>query len=267
MAEATQTELAGNRARIVVHHWSPAEATFVVLLAHGISEHARRYDHVADALVDAGAAIYAPDHMGHGLSDGERSLVDVETHVDDLAAVEAQARAEHPGLPVVVIGHSLGGVIATRLVQRDASRYAALVLSAPVVGGNPELLGLLALDPIPEIPLDPMMLSRDPAVGEKYAADELVYSGPLKRGSLESVKAAVEDIAAGPGFGALPTLWLHGENDPLAPYAVTKEALVHLRGDTFEEKMYPGAMHEIFNETNRQEVIGDAVAFIKREVG
>ena len=267
MAEATQTELAGSRGRILVHRWSAAEPTVTVLLVHGLSEHARRYDHVADALVEAGATVFAPDHMGHGLSDGERSLVDVETHVDDLAAVEALARAEHPGLPVVVIGHSLGGVIATRLVQRDSSSYNALVLSGPVVGGNPQMLDLLALDPIPEIPLDPTTLSRDPTVGERYAADELVYSGPIKRGTLESIKAAVENIAEGPGFGALPTLWLHGENDPLAPYDVTSDAVVHLRGETFEEKMYPGAMHEIFNETNRDEVIGDAVAFIKRHVG
>jgi alpha-beta hydrolase superfamily lysophospholipase len=266
MAEATQTQLAGKRARIVVHQWSAEEPRFVVLLAHGLSEHARRYDHVADALVGAGAVVYAPDHMGHGLSEGEPSLVDVETHVDDLAAVEAEARAAHAGLPVVVIGHSLGGVIATRLVQRDPSRYAALVLSGPVIGGNPEMLELLALDPIPEIPLDPMALSRDPTVGERYAADKLVYSGPLRRGTLESIKAAVEDIAAGPGFGSLPTLWLHGEKDPLAPYGVTREAMIRLRGENFEEKMYPGAMHEIFNETNRDEVIGDAMAFIEGQV-
>jgi alpha-beta hydrolase superfamily lysophospholipase len=120
---------------------------------------------------------------------------------------------------------------------------------------------LLGMDPIPDIPLDPATLSRDRAVGEAYAADELVYHGPLHRTTLETIFAAVEAIGSGPKL-ELPTLWLHGEEDALAPYEVTKEAMRRIRTEQVLEKSYPGAMHEIFNETNQEEVLVDALAFI-----
>jgi alpha-beta hydrolase superfamily lysophospholipase len=249
-----------------VHSWGNPDAHYVALIAHGIGEHARRYDHVADALVADGAAVYAPDHYGHGHSAGERALVaDIEAYVDDLHLVAQRATAEHPDLPVVLIGHSLGGVIATRYAQRHMHELAALVLSGPVIGGNPGFEPLLAMDPMPDIPIDLAALSRDPAVGEAYAADPLIYHGPLHRESLQTIFDAVQTIAQGPKF-ELPTLWIHGELDPLAPYAATREAVDRLRTDQVSEKMYPGAMHEIFNETNQDEVIADVIAFIDAHV-
>lgn len=261
---ATDEVLSASHGEYHLHTWSHPEARYVVLLAHGLGEHARRYDHVAEALVADGAAVYAPDHYGHGRSAGERALVeDVEVYVDDLHLVAGRAAAAHPGLPVVLIGHSLGGVIATRYAQRYMDELAALVLSAPVIGGNPAFEPLLAMDPMPEIPLDPAALSRDAAVGEAYAADPLVYHGPLLRGTLEGIFNAVQTIASGPAL-ALPTLWIHGELDPLAPYGATREAVARLRTDRLAEKQYPGALHEIFNETNQDEVIADTIAFIDR---
>ena len=176
-----------------------------------------------------------------------------------------RATAEHPDLPVVLIGHSLGGVIATRYAQRHMHELAALVLSGPVIGGNPGFEPLLAMDPMPDIPIDLAALSRDPAVGEAYAADPLIYHGPLHRESLQTIFDAVSTIAQGPKF-ELPTLWIHGELDPLAPYPATREAVDRLRTDQVAEKMYPGAMHEIFNETNQDEVIADVIAFIDAHV-
>ena len=155
---------------------------FITLLAHGYGEHAGRYEHVAAMLVGLGAVVYAPDHLGHGRSSGERALVDdIETLVTDLHAVADRARADHPGLPVVLVGHSMGGLIAARFAQRYLDELAALVLSGPVVGGNPAFEMLLEMDPIPDIPIDPAILSRDPAVGAAYAADPLVYHGPFHK--------------------------------------------------------------------------------------
>jgi alpha-beta hydrolase superfamily lysophospholipase len=164
-----------------------------------------------------------------------------------------------------VIGHSLGGIIATRYVQTQ-ERPAALVLSGPVVGGNPAIAGLMEMDPIPDVPIDPSVLSRDPAVGEAYMADELVYHGGFDPRTLVGIFAAVAAIAEGPSFGELPVLWLHGEEDALAPYDATRAAMDHLRGPGTEEKVYPEARHEIFNETNQDEVIGDVEAFLSRVI-
>src|SRR4051812_8114095 len=135
---ASDFDIAGTRGRIVVHRWAVDEPRYVALLSHGYGEHARRYDHVAARLNADGAAVYAPDHHGHGLSDGERALAeDLEGAVDDLHLVADRAAADSPGLPTALIGHSMGGLIATRYAQRHGDELAALVLSGPAVGGNP----------------------------------------------------------------------------------------------------------------------------------
>ena len=262
-----ELRIAGTRGTIVVHAWEQPEPRYVALIAHGYGEHARRYEHVAAALVGDGAVVYAPDHHGHGLSDGERALVDdLDLGVDDLRLIALQAGADHPGLPVVLIGHSMGGLIATRYGQRFGDELTALVLSGPAVGANPDLLALAGMDPIPDVPIDPDVLSRDPAVGRAYAGDPLVYHGPFRRETLLGLGAAIEAVAAGPTLGALPTFWIHGQEDQLVPLEATRPAIEAIRGEVFEEKIYPGARHEVFNETNADDVLADVLAFIGRHL-
>jgi alpha-beta hydrolase superfamily lysophospholipase len=263
----TESELDGARGRIVVHEWRGEDPRFVLLLSHGYGEHAGRYDHVARRLVAEGAVVYAPDHLGHGRSEGERAhCEDGEDFTTDLHKVAERARAEHPGLPVVLLGHSMGGLIATRYAQRHPGELDALVLSGPAIGGAPQLEMLLTLDPIPEIPIDPAILSRDPAVGQAYADDPLVYHGGFKRSTLQALVNGVQATAEGPGLGDVPTLWIHGEEDQLVPLAATRPAVERIKGSRFEEKVYPGARHEVFNETNRDEVLDDVVEFIHRSL-
>jgi WS/DGAT/MGAT family acyltransferase len=265
MTELTESQLTGRRGRIAVSQWRGEEPRYIALIAHGYGEHIGRYDHVARRLVDDGAIVYGPDHIGHGKSEGDRVLVEkVDDVVSDLRSVAQQAQAEHPDLPLVLIGHSMGGIIATRYAQRYPGELAALVLSAPVIGGNPGFEALLAMDPIPEVPIDPETLSRDPAVGEAYAADPLVWHGAFKRETLEAMFRAIEQIAQGPALGSLPTLWIHGEEDQLAPLELSREAVNRIRGDRLEERVYEGARHEIFNEINNDEVLGDVTAFLER---
>jgi alpha-beta hydrolase superfamily lysophospholipase len=260
-------EIEGARGALAVHHWANGGADYVVLLAHGLGEHAGRYRHVAERLVADGAEVYAPDHYGHGRSAGERALVDdLATMVDDLHRVAERAAAEHPGAPTVLIGHSMGGVIAARYAQVHGGELSALVLSGPPLGGNPAFEALLEMDPIPDIPIDPSILSRDPAVGEAYAADPLVYHGPLTLATLQGIFAGVEAVAQGGSLG-MPTLWIHGEEDALAPLEPARAAVESIRGASFEGKVYPQARHEIFNETNQDEVIADVVGFLARSLG
>jgi alpha-beta hydrolase superfamily lysophospholipase len=261
----TSWDLEGARGRVTVHDWINDAARYVVALAHGLGEHARRYDHVADHLVRHGAEVAAPDHRGHGRSEGEPGLLDdVESLVTDFAAVVDELTSRRPELPLVVIGHSMGGLVATRYVQRHPGTARALVLSGPVIGGNDALLGLLELAEMPEVPIDPAVLSRDPAVGRAYAEDPLVYHGSLRRGTLVGLRDSVEAVARGGDLGATPTLWLHGAADELVPVAETRRAFEVVGGDDLEEIHYPGARHEVFNETNRDEVLADVTAFIDR---
>jgi alpha-beta hydrolase superfamily lysophospholipase len=262
-----EIQIEGRRMPITAYRWDAESPGHIVVLAHGYAEHARRYDHVAEALADNGGVVYAADYPGHGQTGGERAVV---TDIDDLAAdtdaVVKTAKGDWPELPVVMLGHSMGGITATRYAQSHGSELTALVLTGPAIGGNPDLLGMVALPEIPEVPIDPSWLSRDPEVGRAYVEDPLVYSGPFKRPTLEMFVAAVQQVSHGGSLGDLPTLWLHGENDPLAPLGPAREAIDRVRGSAMQEKVYPGAMHEILNETNRDEVIGDVVNFIATAV-
>jgi alpha-beta hydrolase superfamily lysophospholipase len=262
----TDLEIDGKQGRLVVRRRDPEGAPRrVVLVAHGYGEHSGRYAHVLDRLAGDGAVVYAPDHLGHGRSEGEPVLItDVEDVVDDLDQVRRTARNEHPDLPIVMLGHSMGGLLATRYAQRLPDVLTGLVITGPVVGGSPGLFGLLEYDPIPDVPIDPAILSRDPAVGEAYAADPLVWHGPFKRATLEAFVASVEEIANGPGFGALPVLWVHGEEDQLVPLDATRPVVEKLQGTDHTTRIEPGARHEVLNETNRDDILDDVSAFIGR---
>jgi alpha-beta hydrolase superfamily lysophospholipase len=258
-------DFSGVRERITVREWAAERPSHVVLLAHGYGEHIARYEYAADLLVSDGAAVYGPDHIGHGRSDGSRVLIsDFDEVVTDLEAVAERARTAHPDVPVVLIGHSMGGMIAARYAQRYGSGLAALVLSGPVLGQWGPIKALLELEEIPDIPIDPATLSRDLSVGEAYASDPLVWHGPFKRQTVEAFDRILTTIATGGRLGALPTLWVHGEEDELVPLSATRGGIEQIRGTDLTEIVYSGARHEVFNETNRDEVLGDVRAFIGR---
>jgi alpha-beta hydrolase superfamily lysophospholipase len=266
--QSRESPFQGTGGTIVVRSWPNPSARYVALLAHGYGEHIGRYTYVADVLVRHGAAVYGPDHAGHGKSAGERVLVaDFDDIVADLHAVEEQARAAYPGLPVVLIGHSMGGMIAARYAQRHGAGLTALVMSAPVLGPWVAIKALLELEEIPDIPIDVRTLSRDPEVGKIYDADPLVWHGPFKRTTVEAFDRALAAIADGGRLGALPTLWLHGTGDQLVPLADTRIGVERIRGDDFTEVIYPDARHEIFNEINKDEVFAAVTAFIDRALG
>lgn len=270
MTQLREWSFAGTGGTIVARSWSDPSAspTHVALLSHGYGEHIGRYEHVADALIAHGAVVYGIDHLGHGKSDGEPVLVpDFEGVVTDLHTLDLAARDAWPGLPVVLIGHSMGGMIAARYGQLYGDSLTALVLSGPVIGEWEAAKQLLAMDEIPDVPLDIGTLSRDPSVGEQYSADPLVWHGPFKRTTLEAMQREVDSIAAGPDLGSLPTLWIHGEDDQLVPIEGARVGIEHLRGTRFSQHTYPAARHEVFNETNSGEVLDDVTGFLDNSLG
>ncbi|MDA3648190.1 lysophospholipase [Saccharopolyspora indica] len=265
MIESTDREITGRHGNLVVREWAATNPGWIALIAHGYGEHSGRYQWVAEQLVGARAQVYAPDHLGHGRSDGERvRFTDAESIVADLETLRQQIAAEHPGLPIVLIGHSMGGMLAARYAQEHQEHLAAVVLSAPVLG-TWHVLDLLEHDEIPDTPIDPETLSRDPEVGAAYLADPLVWHGPFKRPTLRAIDSCLLAINDGPALER-PTLWVHGEDDELVPEADTRTGIDRIRGDEFHEHIYPGGRHELFNETNKDEVMSDVLTFIGREL-
>ena len=261
MTDVREHDLGG----IAVTEWPHPEPRYLALVVHGYGEHAGRYDELAGVLAGHGAAVYGPDHVGHGRSAGERVVIeDFEDVVTDVHRVAGLARTAHSGLPLVMVGHSMGGLIAARYAQRYGSELSALVLSGPVIGGW-ELPGrLLALDEIPDTPISPAALSRDPAVGAAYAADPLVWHGPMKRPTLKAFTRTLEAVDEAGDVGPLPLLWLHGDEDRLVPLPGSRVGVERLSGGRLTERIFTGARHEVFNETNRAEVFAELIRFLDR---
>ncbi|MDN3257568.1 alpha/beta hydrolase [Streptomyces sp. MA25(2023)] len=263
MTEALEHDVAGTRGRLTAREWPAERPAYVALLVHGYGEHIGRYEEVAGVLTRHGAAVYGVDHVGHGRSDGERVLIeDFEDVVTDVHTVAERARAGHPDLPVVMVGHSMGGLIASRYAQRHPGELTALVLSGPVIGDWELPRTLLALEEIPDTPISPSAFSRDPAVGAAYAADPLVWHGPMKRPTAQAFVRTLDTVAKGGDVGPLPLLWVHGDDDRLVPLPGSRTGVEALSGGDLTERIYPGARHELFNETNREEVFADVTRFL-----
>jgi len=188
-------------------------------------------------------------------------IEDFEEVVTDVHAVARRLREEHPGLPLVVIGHSMGGLIAARYAQRYGESLAALVLSAPVIGDWELPRRLLALDEIPRTPVSPAALSRDRAVGAAYAADPLVWHGPMKRPTVEAFAHTLDTAAEEGATGPLPLLWLH-DDDRLVPLPGSRVGVERLSGGRHTERVFPGARHEVFNETCKAEAFETLTRFL-----
>lgn len=270
MAESREYVLTGTRGTIAVREWRRPARTeqpprYLALLSHGYAEHTGRYEELAGVLVAHGATVLGPDHQGHGRSAGEQAvIVDFEDVVTDLHTVAAVARTARPDVPVVLIGHSAGGLIAARFAQRYGDELAALVLSAPVLGDWYLPGRLLTLDEIPDRSINPAALSRDPAVRAAYAADPLVWHGPMKRPTLEAFVRTLETVAESGDVGPLPLLWLHGDDDRLVPLAASRVGVEELRGTDWTERIFPGARHDVFLDTDKAAAFAELTAFVDR---
>jgi len=212
--------------------WTGEQPTrAVVVIAHGLCEHGGRYGNVVDSIVPNGYAVVAPDHRGHGRSGGERALIeDVEAATADLGTVIDQARADHPGAPVFLLGHGMGGALGIALRHP----LDGLILSAPM------------LTPPRPSPVDATALSRDPEVVSAFENDPLVHHGPIPDGTVSALSA---EIAA---FDAkqltLPFLLMHGYADRVADPEKSRAFHAAAGSDDKILVFWAGLFHEIFNE-------------------
>lgn len=289
-----------------VHRWlPPGRPRAVVQVAHGMVEHAGRYAHLGERLADEGYAVYAADHRGHGrTAAGPEDLGHLEPGhgfadvVDDLVALTAHVEREHPGVPVVLLGHSMGSFLARAYAARYGDRLAGLVLSG--TAGDPGLLGAVGVRlaglearvrgprtrsrlmealtlgpnnrPFRPNRTDFDWLSRDEAQVDAYVADEL-SGGHATTGFYQELLTGLRWVSL-PATAALvpPDLPLHvvsGEVDPVGgASAVAEVADLYRRAGVRDvtTRVWPGARHEILNETNRDEVEDDLVAWLDQHV-
>jgi alpha-beta hydrolase superfamily lysophospholipase len=262
----------GAGARLHAHCWPVERPRGAVLLVHGYAEHLGRYEHVAARLNAAGLAVYALDHWGHGQSDGEGGFVPAfGAFTAGVEALLARVKAELPGVPRVLIGHSMGGLIAVHHLLGHQQDYACAVLSGPAIAASEppsavmifvsRLLSRLA-PRLGVLALDADGVSRDPAVVAAYKADPLVYSGKMSARLAKEMFEAMGAAQAGAGQISLPLLMLHGEADRLT--APEGSRLLDRTVASTDKRLaiFPGLYHEIFNEPEQGAVLDEMVSWI-----
>jgi alpha-beta hydrolase superfamily lysophospholipase len=263
--------------RIVYDVWTPeAPPRAVVVLSHGLGEYARRYDHVAQCFGDAGLVTYALDHRGHGRSGGKRMLVrDISEYTADFDTLVGIATREHHGLKCIVLGHSMGGGIVFAYGVERPDNYDMMVLSGPAVAAQElvsplmlvaaKVLGVL----VPGLPvqeLDVEAISRDPAVVAAYNDDPLVYHGKVPAGVGRALLQVGETMPQRAPALTAPLLVVHGSEDRLIPVDGSRRLVECVGSTDVELKVYPGLYHEVFNEPERAQVLGDVVSWISKRL-
>ncbi len=259
--------------RIFHQSWLPdGEPQAVVLLVHGLGEHSGRYAHVAEALVGAGLAVHALDHRGHGRSDGKRAFVrSYDELADDLMMFRRHVEAQHPGRPLIVLGHSMGGNLAVDHVIEHQDGVAGLVLSGPALKIGDDfspvqlrifkLLGKVAPGLKPQ-GLDAEAISRDPDVVAAYRADPLVYTGKIPAGIGAALISRMETFPDRYARLRLPILIMHGTADRLTDVGGSRALAATATEADVTAHYYEGLYHEVFNEPERERVIADLLAWV-----
>ncbi len=263
--------------RIVYDVWTPdTPPRALVVLSHGLGEYARRYDHVAQCFGEAGLVTYALDHRGHGRSGGKRMLVrDISEYTADFDTLVGIATREHHGLKCIVLGHSMGGGIVFAYGVERPDNYDMMVLSAPAVAAQDlvsplmvvaaKVLGVLAPG-LPVQELDVEAISRDPAVVAAYNDDPLVYHGKVPAGVGRALLQVGETMPRRAPALTAPLLVVHGEDDRLIPVDGSRRLVECVGSTDVELKVYPGLYHEVFNEPERAQVLGDVVSWIRKRL-
>jgi alpha-beta hydrolase superfamily lysophospholipase len=269
----------GDGTELLTRHWSADEVEAggpwagppwaLVLLVHGIGEHSGRYEHVGDQLAAAGLEVDAYDQRGTGGSGGRRGHVERWTQFhDDLGERLAATREAAGDRPVVLYGHSLGGLIVAGYCLSPRTKPDFAVLSSPALDSTipgwkrtvSSILGRIA--PTLSIPNDIKgeTLSRDPSVAAETVDDPRFVRTSTARFGAEGLREQARVRAAAPGGLGVPTLVLHGLDDGLVPH----EASAIFEGAPgVERRTYPGLRHELHNEPEGPQIVDEIIAWLR----
>jgi alpha-beta hydrolase superfamily lysophospholipase len=272
--------------QIGAFRWDPAgEPAAAVQITHGMGEHAHRYEHVASALTDAGYVVYAHDQRGHGESivgaAGDLGSGGWSALVDDIGRLSAVVRAEHPGVPLILLGHSMGSFAVQQYLLDHSADVDGVVLTGtavidllePALDLDAPLDLTLFNAPFQPARTDYDWLSRDESVVDAYVADPLCGFGidtPSAKSMFVGARRLADPAALASLRDSLPVYIAVGEADPVNGGLTLLHPLVDRLKDAGLTDVtvvtYPGARHEILNETNSAEVIGALIAWTDRVV-
>lgn len=267
---------------VIVYDVYPVESPrAIVQIEHGLGDHAGRYVHVAEALNSAGYSVYVPDQRGHGRTGvkqfggdlsklGKLGPGGLRAAVADMTQMTEVIRNENPTSPIVFLGHSMGSLMGQILINTHAADYAAVVFSGSAYR-QPGSMNAGKLNKKFENPggTGHEWLSRDPAVWKSFKEDPWTFEADTLKlygiaDGLRLFGKPAKDMAQ------VPILLILGDDDPLGgkPSALKlAESYIERAGQVdVTVGIYPEARHEIFNETNKEQVIDDMISWISERV-
>lgn len=272
--EETVTTIDG--LRLYMRRREVASARAEILVSHGFGEHCGRYGALTDHLVSHKYSVTAYDHRGHGLSDGLPGHVEsFSEYDDDLAKMVATVSSRSEARPLFLIGHSMGGLIALRYLERKAGPLSGAIVSAPLievavaVPAHKLMIARVGARMAPRFRLDneinPANLSRDPEVGRSYAADPLVNRKVSTKWFAEATRA-MHEVAERADQITTPILVMHGTEDRLASVDATRRVFERIGSSDKELEIYAGFYHELFNEPEKQDVFDRVTGWLAKRV-
>jgi alpha-beta hydrolase superfamily lysophospholipase len=265
----TDGTLSGARGlSIYYQYWEPEKTPLALLLVvHGAGEHCNRYEVLAQYCTARGYVVAALDHPGHGKSEGQYGHIErFQDLVDTVGIFQQRVKADFTGLPQILLGHSMGGLIGTLFLLQHQREFVGCVLSGPAVKTDiePPFLQLLLIRclsvVIPKagvLQLDASGVSRDPAVVADYVADPLVNHNKMSARMVAELFAAMHHIQDEANRIDLPMLLLHGGEDVMAAPGGSRFLHENISSEDKTLKIYPELYHEIFNEPEREAVFAD----------
>lgn len=281
MRESTITFDSVDGLKIQTYLWEPeGEPRAVVQLQHGLGEHAGRYRRFGEALTDAGFVVYAPDARGSGRTAGGAyghwGRDGWPGWVEDLNQLNRRIRADRRGLPVALIGHSMGSFASQQyLLNHSAEVDAVVLIGTTEVSGLADMLSgpadLSAFNAGFEHRTGFEWLTRDEAEVDKYCADPECGFETQPFEGIQTLKRAADRDELAKIRADLPVLIVSGDADPIADRGAAPELVGRRYRDAgltdVEVVIYPEARHELLNETNRDEVTERILGFLARVLG
>jgi acylglycerol lipase len=259
-----------NRENKIYHQcWLPdGDVKAVLLVVHGLAEHCGRYKNLVNHFVPLGYAVYGFDLPGHGKSYGKRVYVNrFEDYTQTLNAYLDEVRALHPESPLFLVGHSMGSLVSAVFLTQRQEDFAGAVLSGCGVVKIPDnispftiLAGKVFSVLMPKlglIGLDVNSVSRDPAVVRAYVEDPFVHTGKTTARLAAEIVRTMQGIPGQANRITLPILLIQGGSDKLVDPAGAQMLFERVGSTDKTLKIYEGLYHEIFNEPERDQVLGD----------
>ncbi len=257
--------------------WRGGTPKAAVVLVHGYAEHSGRYQHVAERFTQAGYAMHAFDLRGHGRSEGEPRVYvrSIDEYTGDLERFVASVREREAGLPIFLLGHSMGGAISARFLLDGDRGLRGAILSAPAVRragifGRPVegfFLFIAGRWPWLHFPkLDNVKVSRDPEVVRRYDNDPLIYREGMPLGTAAAIVQSARYVDKQADRIELPILIAHGTDDGLVNYIASERFHDRVGSKDKTLKLYKGLYHEILNEPERDQVMQDMLDWLDARV-